>query len=119
MTNSIFQTRMHPEDVKLTAVNTPWGLYEWVVMPMGIRNAPSIHQRRVTAALRQWIGRICHVYLDDIVIWSNTIEDHITNVETILLALQQHKLYCNPKKTNSFAQKFSFLGTASPNMASK
>jgi hypothetical protein len=38
MTNSFFQTRMHPDDIKLTAVNTPWGLYEWVVMPMGIRN---------------------------------------------------------------------------------
>ena len=39
MTNSFFQTRMHPDDIALTAVNTPWGLYEWVVMPMGIKNA--------------------------------------------------------------------------------
>ena len=84
MTNSFFQTRMHPDDVKLTAVNTPWGLYEWVVMPMGIRNAPSIHQRRVTSALRPWIGRICHIYLDDIVIWSNTIDDHKENVANVL-----------------------------------
>jgi hypothetical protein len=59
---------MHQDDVNLTAVNTPWGLYEWVVMPMGIKNAPAIHQRRVTAALRPWIGRICHVYMDDITI---------------------------------------------------
>jgi hypothetical protein len=43
-------------------------------------------------------------------IWSNTIEDHITNVDTILLALQQHKLYCNPKKTKLFCTEIRFLG---------
>ena len=62
MTNSFFQTRMHEEDIELTVVNTPWGLYEWVVMPMCIKNAPAIHQRRVSTALRPWIGKICHVY---------------------------------------------------------
>lgn len=110
MTNSFFQTRMHPDDVKLTAVNTPWGLYEWVVMPMGIRNAPAIHQRRVTSALRQWIGRICHVYLDDIVIWSQSIDEHKRNVEIILNALKHNKLYCNPKKTRLFCTEIRFLG---------
>ena len=110
MTNSFFQTRMHPDDVHLTAVNTPWGLYEWLVMPMGIKNAPSIHQRRVTAALRPYIGKICHVYLDDIVIWSQNIDEHIKNVRLILQALEDAKLYCNPKKTKLFCTEIHFLG---------
>ena len=110
MTNSFFQTRMHPDDIHLTAVNTPWGLYEWLVMPMGIKNAPSIHQRRVTAALRPFIGKICHVYLDDIVIWSENLEEHVRNVRTILQALEDAKLYCNPKKTKLFATEILFLG---------
>ena len=110
MTNSFFQTRMHPDDVHLTAVNTPWGLYEWLVMPMGIKNAPSIHQRRVTAALRQHIGKICHVYLDDIVIWSDNVDEHVKNVRTILQALEDAKLYCNPKKTKLFCTEILFLG---------
>ena len=101
---------MHPDDVKLTAVNTPWGLYEWVVMPMGIKNAPAIHQRRVTAALRPFIGRICHIYLDDIVIWSKSIDTHVQNVTTILNALKENKLYCNPKKTKLFCTEIRFLG---------
>ncbi|THH06299.1 hypothetical protein EW146_g9654 [Bondarzewia mesenterica] len=55
MTNSFFQTRVHPDDIHLTAVTTPFGLYEWTVMPMGGRNAPATHQRRMCAALRKYI----------------------------------------------------------------
>ncbi|CAA7258848.1 unnamed protein product [Cyclocybe aegerita] len=84
MTNSFFQTPMHPDHIHLTAVTTPFGLYEWTVMPMGLRNAPAIHQRRVTHALRECIGRICHIYLDDIVIWSQTLEEHVRNVREVL-----------------------------------
>ena len=74
ITNSFFQTRVHPDDVHLTAVTTPFGLYEWLAMPMGLRNSPPIHQRRMTAALRELLGKICHIYLDDdttaVPIWS-------------------------------------------------
>ena len=52
MTNVFFQTRVHPDDIHLTAVRTPWGLYEWVVMPMGGCNTPSTHQHCMTDALR-------------------------------------------------------------------
>ncbi|PSR74302.1 hypothetical protein PHLCEN_2v9954 [Hermanssonia centrifuga] len=45
MTNSFFQTRVHPDDVPLTAVTMPFGLYEWTIMPQGCRNAPATHQR--------------------------------------------------------------------------
>ena len=93
MTNSFFQTRMHLDDVHLTAVNTPWGLYEWLVMPMGIKNTPAIHQHRITSALRPFIGKICHVYLNDIIIWSNNIDEHIHNMRSILQALEDAKCY--------------------------
>ena len=110
MTNSFFQTLMHPDDVHLTAVNTPFGLYEWLVMPMGLRNSPAIHQRRVTAALREHIGKICHIYLDDIVIWSDSVEDHIRDVRKIFSALRAARLYINEKKTNLFQTEIKFLG---------
>ena len=110
MTNAFFQTKVHPDDVKWLAVHTPWGLYEWLVMPMGVRNAPAVHQRRMACALRQFIGQICHVYLDDIVIWSQTLDEHIQNVRTILEALRAAKLFCSLKKTQLFCTEVLFLG---------
>jgi Reverse transcriptase (RNA-dependent DNA polymerase) len=79
-------------------------------MPMGFRNSPSIHQRRVINTLQSLIGKICHVYLDDIVIWSETLEEHIKNVCTVMQALQDAKLYVNEKKTNLFCTNIFFLG---------
>jgi hypothetical protein len=73
MTNSFFQTRVHLDDLHLTAVTMPLGLYEWLAMPMGLCNSPAIHQRHMTAALREYIGKFCHIYLDDIVIWSQDV----------------------------------------------
>ena len=110
MTNSFFQTRMHPDHIPLTAVSTPFGLYEWLVMPMGLKNSPAIHQRRVTKALSPLIGKICHIYLDDIVIWSNSIEEHEDNITQVLQALTKAQLYCNPKKTQLFCYELNFLG---------
>jgi hypothetical protein len=60
---------------------------------MGFRNSPAIHQRRVTNTLREHLGKICHVYLDDIVIWSNSLDEHIRNIRKVLEALQKAKLY--------------------------
>ena len=110
MTNSFFQTLMHPDDVHLTAVSTPFGLYEWLVMPMGLRNSPAIHQRRVTAALQSRIGKICHIYLDDIIIWSNTIEDHIRDVRAVFADLKAAKLYINEKEDQLVPDRAQVLG---------
>jgi hypothetical protein len=87
MTNSFFQTRIHPDDIKYTAIDTPKGLHEWTVMPQGGRNAPATHQRRMFIALRPLIGKICHAYLDDIIIWSQTVAEHVKNVKLVLDAL--------------------------------
>ena len=77
---------------------------------MGLRNSPAIHQQRVTAALRELLGRICHIYLDDIVIWSNTVAEHTEHVRLVLEALRAAKLYCNPKKCQFFLLELEFLG---------
>lgn len=109
MTNSFFQTHVREEHIKYTAVTTPFGLYEWTVMPQGARNTPSTHQRHMFSALQQYIGSICHVYLDDIIIWSQSIEEHHCNVATILDALHKDSLFCSLKKTDLFCLDLHFL----------
>lgn len=109
-TNSFFQTRVHPDSVHLTAVTTPFGLYEWLVMPMGGSNAPATHQCRMFHALKDLIGRICHVYLDNIIIWSNSLEEHKANIDKVMEALCKANLYMSIKKTNLFCLEVLFLG---------
>jgi hypothetical protein len=110
MTNSFFQTRVHPDDVHLTAVTTPFGLYEWLAMPMGLHNSPAIYQHRMTTALQEHLGKICHIYLDDIVIWSNSVEDHTKHIHMVMQSLIKVKLYCNPNKCKFFQKEIDFLG---------
>lgn len=68
MTDSFFHTKMHLDSIPLTAVSTPFGLYEQTVMPQGMKNLPSVHQCHVNDALHDFIGKICHIYLDNIII---------------------------------------------------
>lgn len=64
----------------------------------------------MVAALRHLIGKICHVYLDDIIIWSSSLAEHIKNIELMLLALRDVALYCKVKKTELFCTSINFLG---------
>jgi hypothetical protein len=64
----------------------------------------------MTAALHHLIGKICHVYLDDIIIWSQMLEEHEKNVQQVLEALRTAQLYCSVKKTSLFNTEIDFLG---------
>jgi hypothetical protein len=110
MTDSFFQNRIHEDSIPLTAVTTPLGLYEWLVMPQGLKIAPAVHQRRVSKALQEYIGKFCHVYINDIIIWSNSEEEHCEHVRLILEALRKNKLFMNPKKCKFFLNEVDFLG---------
>ncbi|GAA5881029.1 hypothetical protein JCM8547_003592, partial [Rhodosporidiobolus lusitaniae] len=110
MSDAFFQTLVYEPDIPKTAIKTPWGLYEWVVMPQGLCNAPATHQRRMNEALSSQIGRICHAFVDDIVIWAATLEEHERNVREVLTALRSAGLYCSPKKTDLVTIDTEFLG---------
>ena len=61
-------------------------------------------------ALQLFIGKICHVYLDNIIIWSRSLEEHCVNIKIILLALHTANIFISNKKTNLFLLKVDFLG---------
>lgn len=110
MTTSFFQTRMREEDIPLTAVKTPWGLYKWVVMPMGLTNSPATHQSRIEEVLGELVNVTCVVYIDDIVIFSDSVEEHEAHVREVMNRMQRERLYCSLKKTQLFRSETEFLG---------
>ncbi len=83
----------------------------------GMKNSPSVHQRRVNDALRDFIGKICHIYLDDIIIWSQSLEEHQEHVKQIMEALRKERLYCNARKSEFFKYELKFLVIGSPCVA--
>ena len=64
----------------------------------------------MVAALQHLIGKICHVYLDDIVIWSNSVAEHTKHIDLVMKALMAAKLHLNPTKCAFYLLELDFLG---------
>ncbi|MFN7739640.1 MAG: reverse transcriptase domain-containing protein, partial [Cyanobacteriota bacterium] len=105
-----WQVRIHPEDVEKTAFRTHLGHHEWLVVPFGLQGAPSCFQRLMNHYLRAYIGRFVIVYLDDILIYSKTKEEHMEHLERVLKILQEKELYAKGSKCDLFKNKVHFLG---------
>ena len=105
-----YQILMAEADIHKTAFKTPFGTYEWLVMPQGLCNAVATFQRYMNWVLREYVGRFCAVYIDDIAIWSNSVEEHEEHVRLILEALREAGICASKKKSVLFADEISFLG---------
>lgn len=102
--------RMKERQEHLTAFRTRFGLFESLVMPFGLTGAPATFQRFINNTLRQYLDQFCSAYLDDILIYSKTKEEHLEHVRKVLLQLREAGLFAKISKCEFFVRKTKFLG---------
>lgn len=105
-----YQIQLKNEDREKTAFSVNNGKYEFSRLPMGLKNAPSIFQRVMDDVLREYIGKICHVYIDDIIVFGKNQEQHANNLRIVMKALSDANFKIQPDKSEFFKKQVEFLG---------
>lgn len=93
-----------------TAFRTRYGHFEYTVMPFGLTNAPATFQHFINDCLRDYLDVFCTAYLDDILIYSNSLKEHQTHVSKVLQALQDSGVLLKPEKCEFHTQSTKYLG---------
>ena len=87
------QVRIAQGDEPKTACVTRYGAYEWLVMPFGLTNAPATFCTLMNEVFREYLDKFVVVYLDDIMIYSKTLEEHIDHLKKVFQKLRRHHLF--------------------------
>ncbi|XP_069074081.1 astrocytic phosphoprotein PEA-15 isoform X1 [Pleurodeles waltl] len=109
LTKGYWQIPLSSEDKEKTAFSTPSGLYHFTVFPFGLHGAPATFQRLMDRLLKPFHD-FAAAYLDDIVIYSDTWEDHLHHLDEVFRALTNAGLAANPKKFTLGNTQISYLG---------
>ena len=104
LTSGYHQIQVKPEDIPKTAFQTKKGSFECVVLNFGMTNAPSTFLTYMNKVFKEHIGVRALIYLDDIIIYSPTKEQHLHDVKAVLETLKKNQLYVKPSKCSFFWQ---------------
>ncbi|KAK3512201.1 hypothetical protein QTP70_000471 [Hemibagrus guttatus] len=102
--------RIREGDEWKTAFHTTHGHCEYCVMPFGLTNAPAVFQALINEVFRDLLGRSVIAYIDDILVYSASMEEHVIQVREVLARLQQHHLYVKLEKCEFHRSQVTFLG---------
>jgi hypothetical protein len=111
LASGYWQVAMEPADIEKTAFITPFGLYEFLVMPFGLAYAPGTFQRLMNRILQEYLGKFVAVYLDDVIIYSKgTLEQHLDHLRQVFETLRRANLKIKLKKCYFCFPNIHFLG---------
>ena len=105
-----WQIKMAPDSVSKTAFTSRHGHFEWLVLPMGLTNAPAEFMKMMEDTFREQLNKSVLVFLDDILVFSRTLEEHEQHLRAALERLRAKKLYGKLSKCSFFRSEVEFLG---------
>ena len=104
------QLRVRENDVSKTAFKTRYGHYEFLVMPFGLTNAPAAFMDLMNRVFSPYLDKFVIVFIDDILVYSGSSEEHAEHLRTILQILRERQLYAKFSKCQFWLDKVAFLG---------
>ena len=105
------QIRVHPQDVHKTAFRTRYGHFEFLVLPFGLTNAPTTFMHLMHNIFREHLDDFIIIFLDDILVYSRGLREHVTHVRQTLELLRKHQLYAKVSKCTFFLTSCGILGS--------